>query len=181
MQLEEYKSKFADDSSPGWDALNVPLQDVYDEQEPKHWGTILSHMFGGPDPLDGVSAYSCEGEIDHLHFVTFGYSSLYYENIARYVFESGKHFAQYHFIPANGPIHADSETEIVGLAFDYDTVLPNHVQTPHGQVEFIQGFGLVQNEIDSLMDKSKTVKEILDEHRQLNPLLVTDLTRKNDE
>lgn len=79
MQLEEYKSKFADDSSPGWDALNTPLQDVYDEQGPKHWGTILSHMLGGPDPLDGVSAYSCDGEIDHLHFVTFGYSSLYYD------------------------------------------------------------------------------------------------------
>ena len=216
MQLDEYKSKFADDSSPGWDALNVPLQDAYGDQEPKHWGTILSHMLGGPDPIDGVSAYSCDGDIDHLHFVTFGYSSLYYDeesvgndfskfgfemtfrlaselppqndpiwavnflqNIARYVFESGKHFSQYHWIPANGPIHAGCETEIVGLGFDYDAMLPNHVQTPHGQVEFIQGFGLVQNEIDSLLNKKTTVKEILDEHRRSNPLLVTDLNRKN--
>ena len=218
MQLDEYKSKFEDDSSPGWDALNVPLEDVYGTQEPKHWGTVISHMLGGPDPLDGISAYSCDkGGIDHLHFVTFGYSSLYYDeesvgndfskfgfemtfrlaanlpaadedclwvanflqNLARYVFESGNHFAQYHWIPANGPIRADSDTDIVGLAFDYDTVLPSSVATPHGQVEFIQGFGLVQSEIDQLKNKTRSAQEILDEHRQTNPFLITDLNRKN--
>ena len=218
MQLEEYKSKFQDDSSPGWEALNVPLQHVYGKQEPKHWGTAISHMLGGPDPIDGISAYSCDDDIDHLHFVTFGYSSLYYDeesvgrdfskfgfemtfrlaselpplvdpiwvinflqNIARYVFESENYFTQHQWLPANGPIRADSGTEIVGLAFDYDSVLPDSVITPHGQVEFIQGFGLVQNEIDSLINKTRSVKDILDEHRKLNPLLVTDLTRVNDE
>ena len=217
MQLDEYKSKFQDDSSPGWDALNVPLQKLYGEQEPKHWGTVISYMLGGPDPIDGISAYSCDGDIDHLHFITFGYSSLYYDeesvggdfskfgfemtfrlasnlppksdpiwvvnflqNIARYVFESGKHFGQYHWLPANGPIRSDSNTDIVGIGFAYDTVLPSSVETPHGQVEFIQGFGLVQSEVNSLMDKTRTVKEILDSHRQSNPLLVTDLARQND-
>ena len=217
MQLDEYKSKFQDDSSPGWDALNVPLQKLYGEQEPKHWGTVISYMLGGPDPIDGISAYSCDSDIDHLHFITFGYSSLYYDeesvggdfskfgfemtfrlasnlppksdpiwvvnflqNIARYVFESGKHFGQYHWLPANGPIRSDSNTDIVGIGFDYDTVLPSSVETPHGQVEFIQGFGLVQSEVNSLMDKTRTVKEILDSHRQSNPLLVTDLARQND-
>ena len=73
MDLEEYKRRFADDSSPGWDAINVSLRDVYGDQEPKHWGTIISHMLGGPDPLDGISAFSCDdGGVDHLHFVTFG-------------------------------------------------------------------------------------------------------------
>ena len=217
MQLDEYKSKFQDDSSPGWDALNVPLQELYGDQEPKHWGTVISYMLGGPDPIDGISAYSCDGDIDHLHFITFGYSSLYYDeesvggdfskfgfemtfrlasnlppksdpiwvvnflqNIARYVFESGKHFGQYHWLPANVPIRSDSKTDIVGIGFDYDTVLPSEVETPHGQVEFIQGFGLVQSEVNSLMDKTRTVKEILDSHRQSNPLLVTDLARQND-
>lgn len=216
MELEEYKAKFEDDSSPGWEALNVPLGDVYGEQEPKHWGTVLSHMLGGPDPLDGVSAYACDTTgVDHLHFVTFGYSSLYYDeesvgndfskfgfemtlrlasdlpsaedsvwvvnflqNIARYVFESGKYFGQYHWLPANGPIRSDSSTEIVGLAFDYDTVLPNFAPTPHGNVEFIQGFGLVQSEIDLLLNKTKNAKEILDGHRETNPFLITDLNRK---
>ena len=102
------------------------------------------------------------------------------QNIARYVFESGKHFGQYHWLPANGPIRSDSNTDIVGIGFDYDTVLPSSVETPHGQVEFIQGFGLVQSEVNSLMDKTRTVKEILDSHRQSNPLLVTDLARQND-
>ena len=42
-------------------------------------GTVISYMLGGPDPIDGISAYSCDGDIDHLHFITFGYSSLYYD------------------------------------------------------------------------------------------------------
>ena len=80
-------------------------------------------------------------------------------------------------IPANGPIRAESDTEIVGLAFDYDTVLPNTVDTPHGSVEFIQGFGLIQSEIDLIMSETKTVEQVISEHRKDNPYLITDLNR----
>ncbi len=216
MNLEEYKRQFAEDSSPGWDSLDVRLRDVYGDLEPKHWGTMISHRLGGPDPLDGISAYPCDdGGIDHLHFVTFGYSSLYYDeesvgsdfskfgfemtfrlasslppqeepiwvcnllqNLARYVFESGKWFDNFHWIPANGPIRADHDTDIVGLAFVYDTKL-QAVETPHGHVDFIQAFGLTQSELDSLMNKSRKCEEIIEQHRKSNPLLVTDLRRKD--
>jgi hypothetical protein len=216
MDLEEYKRRFAEDSSPGWEALNVSLRDVYDDQEPRHWGTLISHRLGGPDPLDGISAYLCDaGGIDHLHFVTFGYSSLYYDedavggafnkfgfemtfrlasplppkeepiwvcnllqNLARYVFESGKWFDNYHWIPTNGPIRADDETEIVGLAFAYDPTL-QAVDTPHGHVDFIQAFGITQSEVDSLRNKTKNCEQIINQHRKSNPLLITDLARKD--
>lgn len=216
MDLEEYKRRFPKDSSPGWDALNVSLCDVYGDQEPQHWGTIISHRLGGPDPLDGISAYSCnDGGIDHLHFVTFGYSSLYYDeesvgsdfskfgfemtfrlagplppkedpiwvcnlfqNLARYVFESGKWFDNYHWVPANGPIRTDCDTDIVGLAFLYDPTL-QAVETPHGHVDFIQAFGLTQSELESLLNKTQTCEAIIDQHRKVNPLLITDLSRKD--
>lgn len=81
--IDEYKSRFADDSAPGWDALTDRLRAVYGEQEPRHWGTLISHRLGGPDPLDGISAYDCgDGGTPHLHFVTFGYSNLYYDEEA---------------------------------------------------------------------------------------------------
>ncbi|GJM68677.1 hypothetical protein HMSSN036_08930 [Paenibacillus macerans] len=34
-------------------------------------------MLGGPDPLDGISAYKAEKPVSHWHFVTFGFSELY--------------------------------------------------------------------------------------------------------
>ena len=150
MNLKEYKQRYKDDSSPGWDSINDRLREIYQDQEPKHWGTIISHQLGGSDPLDGISAYSCDdGSIDHLHFVTFGYTSLYYDedavggefsrygfemtfrlasqlptteepiwtcnllqNLARYVLNSGKWFENYHWIPANGPIRANFDTDL---------------------------------------------------------------------
>lgn len=217
MDLAEYKRRFdGTDAAPGWDAISSRLNQVYGTQEPSHWGTIIKHMLGGPDPIDGISAYQCtSGGTDHLHFVTFGYTSLYYDeeavggefsrfgfemtfrlastlppseepiwvcnllqNLARYVFDSGNWFEQYHWIPANGPIRADYPTDIVGLAFLKDPTL-EPVDSPHGRVEFIQAFGITQSELDSLMNKTAKAEAILERHRKQNPLLVTDLARQD--
>jgi suppressor of fused protein SUFU len=152
MNLSEYKKLYKiDEATPGWDAINSRLDALYKDQEPKHWGTLIKHMLGGPDPLDGISAYQSKaGGIDHLHFCSYGLTSLYYDeeavggdfsrfgfeltfrlasplppaeepiwacnlmqNLARYVFDSGKWFEEYHWIPANGPIRADYETDLV--------------------------------------------------------------------
>jgi hypothetical protein len=49
-------------------------------------------MLGGPDPIDGISPYQCtDGGIDHLHFITFGYPSLYYDEAV------GKAFSRFGF------------------------------------------------------------------------------------
>jgi hypothetical protein len=218
MDLAEYKRRYGErgDAAPGWEAINTRLEEVYAGQEPMHWGTIVKYMFGGRDPIDGISAYQCrDGGVDHLHFITFGYSSLYYDeeavgkdyssygfemtfrlaselppasqpiwvcnflqNLARYVFQTGKWFEQYHWIPANGPIRLDYDTDIVGLAFLNDPTLAP-VSSPHGRVEFMQGFGLIQTELDSLKAGTQTAQAIIEHHRRSNPLLVTDLSRKN--
>lgn len=216
MDIEDYKRQFSNESSPGWEAIDESLRNVYGDQEPMHWGTIIKHMLGGPDPLDGISAYSCGASgVDHLHFVTYGYSSLYYDeesvggdfsrfgfemtfrlasplppdeqpiwvcnllqNLAKYVFESGRWFEEYHWIPANGPIRADFDTDVVGLVFTLDsTILP--VTSPHGRVEFLQAFGVTQLELDALKAKTKTCQELIEHHRKSNPLLVTDISRRD--
>ena len=217
MNIDEYKQKFDEnEATPGWDAINSRLIEVYGKQEPKHWGTLIKHMLGGPDPLDGISAYECvDGGYEHLHFCTFGYTSLYYDeeavggdfsrfgfemtfrlatqlppseepmrvcnllqNIARYVFESGRWFEPYHWLPANGPIRLDYDTDIVGLAFLNDPKLAA-VDSPHGRVEFIQAFGITQKELDGFADTKATAETLIESHRKTNPLLVTDLSRKD--
>lgn len=216
MNIEEYKRLYggSDDPAPGWEAIDQRLQEVYGTQEPLHWGSIIKHMLGGPDPLDGISAYQCrEGGLPHLHFCTYGYSSLYYDeesvggecskfgfemtfrlatplpppeephwvlnllnNLARYVFKSGRWFEQYHWIPANGPIRIDYPTDLVGLAFVLDPVLAP-IDTPHGRVEFVQAFGITAGELDRIKSKAVTCEEVIAEHRRVNPLLITDLDR----
>lgn len=216
MDLAEYQRRYRDRdaAAPGWDAIDSRVKEVYRDQEPKHWGTIIKYLLGGPDPIDGISAYECrDGGIDHLHLVTYGYSSLYYDeeavggefsrfgfemtfrlasplpppeeplwacnllqNLARYVFDSGKWFEEYNWIPANGPIRADFPTNLVGLAFLKDPALAP-VDSPHGRVEFIQAFGITQSELDTFQNLQHTAEEIIAAHRKYNPLLVTDLTR----
>ena len=215
MDLEGYKSRFDEESTPGWDAIDERLEGVYGGQEPHHWGTAIPYELGGPDPLDGISAYECrDGGVGHLHFVTYGYSNLYYDekavggefsrfgfemtfrlahslpadpgdgvwvcnflqNLACYVYDSGRWFEAGHVIPANGPIRTDSDTEIVGLVFLEDPTLPA-IDTPHGRVDFVQGFGITQTEYEALRDQETTPEAFVESHRKANPLLVTDLDR----
>ena len=58
----------------GWDAITEVFEDLYHEEDPKHYGTIVPWQFGGKDPLDGISIY--DGG-DYWHFVTYGLSELY--------------------------------------------------------------------------------------------------------
>ncbi|MFD1954839.1 suppressor of fused domain protein [Paenibacillus thailandensis] len=61
----------------GWDAIETAVTKLYGDQEPKHYGTLIPYRLGGPDPLDGISAYKAEEPFPHWHFVTFGFSELY--------------------------------------------------------------------------------------------------------
>jgi hypothetical protein len=217
VDIAEYKRLYEGrDATPGWDAIDARFREVYGDQEPQHWGSIIKHMLGGPDPLDGISAYECrDGGTPHLHFVTYGYSSLYYDeesvggdcsrfgfemtfrlasplaeqpnwvlnllnNLARYVFKSGRWFEPYHWIPANGPIRAEYPTDLVGLAFVLDPALAP-INTPHGRVEFVQAFGITASELERIKSKTATCEQVIEQHRSSNPLLITDLDRQDAE
>jgi hypothetical protein len=95
MTLDEYKTRFTDDgdSTPGWDAIDARLAEFYLDVEPEHFGTVIKHMMGGPDPLDGISRYnSLSGNLLHQHFVSYGFSELYYDEEA-----AGKEFSKFGF------------------------------------------------------------------------------------
>jgi len=214
MDLEEYRRRYGgqDDAAPGWDAIDERLREVYGDQEPKHWAPELHAMLGGEDPIDGISVYqSTKGGDDHLHFCTYGYSSLYYDeeslggefsrfgfemtfrlagrhpekeswvyhmlqNLARYVFKTHNWFENNHYLDARGPLKLDSGTTLHALAFTYDPELPA-IDSPHGRVEFLQAFGITGKELEMLKNESLSCEELLEQHRQINPYLITDLTR----
>ncbi|MEO8532118.1 MAG: suppressor of fused domain protein [Flavobacterium sp.] len=214
MTLEEYKKEFTEDDAVGWLEIDKQFDRLYPDQEPKHFGTVIKYMLGGEDPLDGVSIYESKKQTGHFHFVTYGFSELYYDeekidsefskwgfeltfrlkpfaedketpgwpiallqNIAKYVFSSGNWFEEFHYMPANGPIRLDTETEITGVIFVTDPEIEK-IQTPHGEVTFLQIVGITSAEFEDIKEGRKTVEELANELKEDNPLLITDLTRK---
>jgi Suppressor of fused protein (SUFU) len=84
MHLDEYKRRYsATDAAPGWEAIDARLKAVYGDQEPVHFVSNQHAALGGPDQLNGISVYSSvAGGIPHLHFVTYGFSNLFYDEDA---------------------------------------------------------------------------------------------------
>ncbi|MFN0292600.1 suppressor of fused domain protein [Pedobacter helvus] len=101
------------------------------------------------------------------------------QNLAKYVFKSGKWFEEFHFIPANGPIKLESDTDITALAFVLDPELKK-IDTPHGEVSFLQMVGLTTSEYEQLKQNPKLVEteKLIEKLKATNPLLITDLNRK---
>ena len=215
MTSEEYKKLFSEDDAVGWLYMDKELEKLYPGQEPKHFAPALHYAIGGEDPLDGISVYESEKQASHFHFVTYGFSELYYneesagnefskfgfelsfrlkrergddnvhwvcnllQNLAKYVFSSGKWFEEFHFIPANGPIRLDSDTAITALAFVLDPEL-GKLDTPNGEVQFLQMVGITSAEYDALKQDPKLseTEKLMNKLRENNALLLTDLRRK---
>jgi hypothetical protein len=66
------------DSAAGWDAITAALDSVYGGREPMHYATLIKYALGGPDPIDGISAYARDDtHPPHFHIVTYGFTELY--------------------------------------------------------------------------------------------------------
>ncbi len=98
------------------------------------------------------------------------------QNIAKYVFKSGNYFEPGHYMPANGPIRLETETEIKAMAFDWDSEL-GEIDTPHGKVQFLQVVGITEAEYEAVKTSGGTAEALIAKLKKDNPLLVTDLTR----
>ncbi len=100
-------------------------------------------------------------------------------NLARYVFNSSRWFEENQFVPAKGPIRLETETEITGLVFALDPEL-GKIQTPHGEVSFLQMVGITEKELQRLQENPtrEAVEQLINELKETNPLLITDLNRK---
>jgi len=63
--------------APGWEAIDAALAHIYGDTQPHHWGTTARWALGGPDPLDGVSAYPRDDPVPHWHYISYGLTNLY--------------------------------------------------------------------------------------------------------
>lgn len=80
MKLKKYKKIYSEDDAPGWQAIDEALVSLYPDQEPEHRAATPHYAAGGEDPIDGISYYRAyhNGEL-YYHFVSYGFSSLYYD------------------------------------------------------------------------------------------------------
>jgi hypothetical protein len=80
MDLKTYKKKFKEgESAPGWDAIDDAFGKIYGGDEPLgHMASDLPVSIGGTGP-DGISIFRAKG---HLHYVTYGFSTIYYDEEA---------------------------------------------------------------------------------------------------
>ncbi len=81
MKRDEYDRLYSrSDTGPGWKAIDDALVRVYGAQEPVHYVASTHAAMGGTDYLNGISVYaSSSAGSQHLHHVTYGFSSLFYD------------------------------------------------------------------------------------------------------
>jgi len=213
-KIDIYKETYSDESSPGLDAISLREKEIYGEQDPTHWATVLPYELGGEDPLWAIECFKSNKQQKHLHYITLGFTNLWYDeeyaeddvngfgfeltfrctptaddpeiplwpanflqNIAKYVFKSQKGFNDFHYMSANGPIRANTATEITAFTFYTDPEM-GEIDTPHGKIKFLQLFGITSDEYIDLKEKKYTAKELIEKHKLNNPLLITDLKRE---
>lgn len=162
---------------------------IYDNEEQTFHRHIISYgmseLYYSPDKAGGdFSKWGFEFTFRIVPFAGDKADPLWavalMNNLARYVFDSGRWFEAYEFIPANGPIRLETDTDIVGLAFAPDPQL-GKIDTPHGELTFLQLVGLTTKELKRLQDDPtmENVKKLIDEMKAVNPLLITDLNRRD--
>lgn len=161
---------------------------IYDSpQDPAHYHLIsygMSELYYNPESAG--QEFSKWGFEFTFRIVPFAedqgdpnWAMEVFNNLARYVYNSGRWFEEHQFIPANGPIRLDTDTDIVGFATALDPEL-GRINTPNGEVSFIQFVGVTKKELDYFLENPKTerVAEFIQKMKGDNPLLITDLNRK---
>jgi suppressor of fused-like protein len=183
------------DEADALDAVNDRLAAAYPGQEPRHWGTVRRYAEGGPDPLDGVSAYAAT-DPPHWHYVSFGLAPWGFElsfrvargweaeppfwpvsflqQLARYVNNTGEPFGHGHYIRWGGPITNAEPTDHVALVFTADPALGS-VPVGGERLELLCPLGITDAEYGACArDRPEDVLRML---LSASPLGMVDLRR----
>lgn len=149
---------------PHWHLVTYGFSELYEKtsEDPAISGFGFELTFRVADPEDSEQPPAWA-----LNFL---------QNLARYVFQSGHGFHAGHYLHANGPIAADTQTHLQAVAFAHDPELAP-IDTPNGLLEFLQVIGLT-NEEEFALKRWSTLK-VLDVFQDYLPLWVTDLERES--
>lgn len=160
---------------------------VYDNpRQAPHFHLVsygMSELYYTPDKAGGeFSKWGFEFTFRLLPFADDegdpGWAMHVFNNLARYVFNSGRWFEENQFIPANGPIRLKTNTDITGFVTTLDPQL-GKIDTPHGEVSFIQLVGITQRELEQIRQNptQEYIEQFIGEMKKENDLLITDLNR----
>ncbi len=157
--ISAYRS---DHGRPHWHIVSYGLSELYEKtsQDPSTsgWGFELSFRLTRGPGEDRPPAWTL--------------SML--QNLARYVFESGKVLEPSHHLNANGPLAHGTGTALRGLLFVCDPELPA-IETSNGRLEFVQAVGVTLDELVAIEAwDGERFAELL---AARDPLHITDLAR----
>ncbi|MBV8248750.1 MAG: suppressor of fused domain protein [Comamonas sp.] len=156
------------------------------EQGRPHWHYVtygFSDLYGNLDDSHDVAAGKPSGYGFELTFRLArgedeqeppSWPLNFLQNIARYVFRTGNVFAPGHWMTANGPLRADADTQLTEMGFVRDPLLPS-VQTPYGELMFLQLVGLTADELREI--RRWNVQGALQAMEPHMPLWIADLAR----
>lgn len=147
---------------PHWHLVTYGLSDLYsketDDPEWSGFGFELTMRLARAADEAEVPAWA-------LNFL---------QNIARYTFSSGNVFRPGHWMSANGPIAAETDTALVTAGFVLDPEL-GVITSPFGKIEMLQVVGLRAEEEEVV--KRWDPVAFLSAAEPVLPMAITDLSR----
>ena len=205
MTQEEYLKKFNPDDAVGWDAMDALFETVYPKQEPVHYpmgspvdplnGVSIYHSEHQTPHFHyvsyGMSELFYDEEAAGKPFSKWGFEFTFrikqdptqtepptwpislINGLATYVYKSQRWFEEYHVIPVQAfGIHSP---QLHAVAFIKDPEF-GLLETPHGQVVFLQMVALSESEFQTFSDAPTTedVEALLSTLQTTNPLLLCD-------
>ncbi len=148
--------------APHWHFVTYGLSELYEKEsdnaEESGYGFELTFRLAADD-----------GEVEPPNWVFS-----FFQNLARYVFQTGNVFEDGHWMNANGPIALETGTQLRSIAITADPELPP-IETPNGRVAFLQLVGLTLDEEGVV--KQWNTRKLLDTLVRHMPLWITDLSR----
>ena len=91
-KLELYKKNFSENDSPGLDEINKCTNRLYTNQEPSHFANTIPYELGGEEPLWAIDCFKSNNQAEHLHYISLGFTNLFYNEDLANDSESGYGF-----------------------------------------------------------------------------------------
>ena len=143
---------------------------VYDVKgKDPHWHFVtygLSELYEKESDNPEKSGYGIEltfrlaKEINETEVPNWAVNFL--NNLANYIFKTGNVFNEGHYLNTNGPIAANSNTNLKAVVFFKDSELNKVYDSPNGSLKFLQVTGITYDELEAVISwNTEKVTELL--------------------
>jgi hypothetical protein len=140
----------------------------------------FSELYSKESEDDNISGYGFELTFRLMYEVAESAYPIWpvnlLQNIAKVVFERGITFDEYQTL-SSGPIRVSPTTMLTGIIFLIDPAL-GIIQSQNGQIKFLEIYGLTKLEYDAIVSKTVDRREFLQQQKENNPLMITEVDRK---